>query len=303
MPEQTHQPQQSDKVSRSLPVQDDEHDIQAHATNLDIGSGLRASLPPSQRASQVMAMQSRLGNAETLRQLARMPDLSRQIKPTFGGLISPTSLIIQRKPPSNLEEAMAISHNASSNFPTTKPQQSNDVLSSLRIQAKEGFEDLKAVADSVASKTGGIASYRNKLKGMDRSWEKVVKKYKSNAAGLIDIIASKIVYKDFKGIYAAIDMLTNSSPVDIVYFADRFLTPVASGYSDIIMSVKLPNGHIAELRLHLASVDAIFEKEHRLYEIIRSKGMDALTPEQKKEYQELKGDYDSARSEAFESLG
>ena len=301
MPEHKHQPQKTDKPSRTMPLQDDERDIQVQ-TSHHIDSELSSSLPPQQMINHVMRMQSTLGNADTLRLLARQPHVTSQVKSKFSGL-GEQSPVIQRKPPSSVEEAMTISKSASSSFPTTKPKQSNDVLSSLRIQAQEGFDDLKAVTDTIAGKTGGTASYRNKLKGMDRSWDKVVNKYKSDASGLIDIIASKIVYKDFKGIYAAIDMLVTSSPIQIVYFADRFLTPVASGYSDIIMSVKLPNGHIAELRLHLASVDAIFEKEHRLYEIIRSKGMDALTPEQKKEYQELKGDYDNAREEAFKSLG
>ena len=279
-----------------------EHQQKSGDLNLH-GTEFSDPISPQILPDRVRAMQSMFGNHETQRLLARMPQPAAKADMTFGGLITPSPSVIQRKPPSNVEEAMSISKQASGTFATTKPKQSDDVFSSLRIKANEAFDDLKSVTDKIAGQTGGKASYRSKLKGMDRSWDKIVNKYKSNAAGLIDIIASKIVYDDFKGVYAALDMLVNNSPIDVVYFQDRFLTPVASGYSDIIMSVKLPNGHIGELRLHLASVDAIFEKEHKLYEIIRSKGMDALTEDQKREYQQLKGDYESAREDAYKSLG
>lgn len=250
------------------------------------------------KPKNILMLQRLIGNRATLNLIQRQEAKSISSQP-FAGL----KMVIQRKPPESVEEAMAISKNASETFPTTKPKQSNDVFSSLRISAIEGFDELKSVADQIASSTGGTASHRNKLKGFDRSWDKIVKKYGSDASGLIDTIGSKIVYQDFKGVYGAIDILMNSSPVEVVYFQDRFLTPVASGYSDIIMSVRLSNGHIAELRLHLASVDAIFEKEHRLYEKIRKDGKDSLTPEELKEYEQLQSEYHTARTEAFDSLG
>jgi len=252
----------------------------------------------SQQPRNILMLQRLIGNQATLNLINR-----KETKPISAQPFAGLKMVIQRKPPNSVEEAMAISKNASKTFPTTKPKQSSDVFSSLRREAMEGFDELKTVADQIASSTGGTASHRNKLKGFDRSWDKIVKKYGSDASGLIDTIGSKIVYQDFKGIYGAIDILINSSPVEVVYFQDRFLTPVASGYSDIIMSVRLSNGHIAELRLHLASVDAIFEKEHRLYEKIRKDGKQSLTPEELKEYEQLQSEYNEARTEAFSSLG
>ena len=252
----------------------------------------------SRKPKNILMLQRLIGNQATLNLLHRKKSNPISSQP-FAGL----KMVIQRKPPESVEEAMTISTNASKTFPTTKPKQSSDVFSSLRLGAMEGFDELKSVADQIASSTGGTASHRNKLKGFDRSWDKIVKKYGSDASGLIDTIGSKIVYKDFKGVYGAIDILVNSSPVEVVYFQDRFLTPVASGYSDIIMSVRLSNGHIAELRLHLESVDAIFEKEHRLYEKIRKNGKESLTPEELAEYEQLQSEYNTARTEAFDSLG
>lgn len=252
----------------------------------------------TQRPDTILGLQRLIGNQATVNLIHRKPLQTVPSQP-FSGL----KMVIQRKPPQNVEQALAISKNASQTFPTSKPKQDNDVFSSLRSDAKEGFDELKTAADQIASQTGGNAEHRNKLKGFDRSWDKIVKKYGSDASGLIDTIGSKIVYDDFKGLYGALDILVNSSPLEVVYFQDRFLTPVASGYSDIIMSVRLSNGHIAELRLHLASVDAIFEKEHRLYEKIRKDGKQSLTKEELAEYQQLQSDYKSAREEAFNSLG
>lgn len=251
------------------------------------------SLPTPQR---VMQLQSLIGNQATVNLLYR-----KSIVPVSSQSFSSMRMAIQRKPPENVEQALAISQSASDTFPTSKPKQNKDVFSSLRIDAQEGFSELKAVADGIASQTGGTASHRNKLKGFDRSWDKIVKKYGSDASGLIDTIGSKIVYDDFKGLYGALDILVSSSPIEVVYFQDRFLAPVKSGYSDIIMSVRLSNGHIAELRLHLASVDEVFEKEHRLYEKIR-KG-EKLSPDEQVEYKQLKSEYKSAREEAFKNLG
>lgn len=251
-----------------------------------------------QRPDTILRLQRLIGNQATVNLIHRKP---RQTVPSqpFSGL----KMAIQRKPPENVEQALSISKNASKAFPTSKPKQNKDVFSSLRSDAIQGFDELKTAADQIASQTGGSAEHRNKLKGFDRSWDKIVKKYGSDASGLIDTIGSKIVYDDFKGLYGALDILVNSSPLEVVYFQDRFLTPVASGYSDIIMSVRLSNGHIAELRLHLASVDAIFEKEHRLYEKIRKDGKQSLTKEELAEYQQLQSDYKTAREEAFNSLG
>lgn len=296
MTEQTHSNQQDN----SKLISDEISGYQSGASG-GINFQQFLSSPPDPKSltpETTMSLQRTIGNQATLgllqRQLAPI-----KMQPLFSGL----KMAIQRKAPESVEEAKAISKSASDKFPTSKPKQSKDVFSSLRIDATEGFGELKQAADQIAGDTGGNAEHRNKLKGFDRSWDKIVKKYGSDASGLIDTIGSKIVYDDFKGLYAALDLLVKRSPLRVVYFQDRFLTPVASGYSDIIMSVQLSNGHIAELRLHLKSVDAIFEKEHRLYEKIRKDGKDSLSDDELKEYEQLQSDYNKARKDAFDSLG
>ena len=57
--------------------------------------------------------------------------------------------------------------------------------------------------------------------------------------------------------------------IGIVKFKDRFAKPTESGYRDLQMSVRMSNGHIAELRLHLKSLDEITKYEHAHYEVRR----------------------------------
>jgi len=59
-----------------------------------------------------------------------------------------------------------------------------------------------------------------------------------------------------------------------------------SSYRDVLMGIKMSNGHIAELRLHLGQIDKVASFEHPIYEVKRVVAPDAasaagqLTPEQ-----------------------
>lgn len=61
-----------------------------------------------------------------------------------------------------------------------------------------------------------------------------------------------------------------SKEVEIVKFKDRIQNPVTSGYRDILMNIKMKNGHIVEFRLHLKEIDKAAAIEHNTYKIIRS---------------------------------
>jgi hypothetical protein len=69
----------------------------------------------------------------------------------------------------------------------------------------------------------------------------------------------------------------------IVRINDRLVGPAHSGYRDILLNVKMSNGHIAKFRLHLATVDQLAEIEHATYEIKRS--MEAISPQELTEEQ------------------
>jgi hypothetical protein len=66
----------------------------------------------------------------------------------------------------------------------------------------------------------------------------------------------------------------------VLRFEDCFVQPQESGYRDILMNVRMSNGHIAEFRLHLESVDVVAGTEHALYAVRR--GFEPIAKEQKR---------------------
>jgi hypothetical protein len=72
-----------------------------------------------------------------------------------------------------------------------------------------------------------------------------------------------------------------------VRIKDRFVDPQPSGFRDILLNVRMSNGHIAEFRVSLARVFELAGTEHALYEVTRSisaaaagRPGGALTPEE-----------------------
>jgi hypothetical protein len=62
--------------------------------------------------------------------------------------------------------------------------------------------------------------------------------------------------------------------VVVLDIKDRFVRPPSSGYRDVLLKLRMSNGHVAELRLHLVAVEGVAEWEHALYEIRRD--LDAI---------------------------
>lgn len=51
----------------------------------------------------------------------------------------------------------------------------------------------------------------------------------------------------------------------IFRFKDRIRDPLPSGYRDILMNLKMSNGHIVEFRLHIKAIDDVTDIGHKLY--------------------------------------
>jgi uncharacterized protein YdcH (DUF465 family) len=56
----------------------------------------------------------------------------------------------------------------------------------------------------------------------------------------------------------------------ILKIKDRIKEPLESGYRDILMNLKMSNGHIVEFRLHLKAIGEADAIGHSLYEQARS---------------------------------
>ncbi|QHS58352.1 eCIS core domain-containing protein [Chitinophaga agri] len=161
-----------------------------------------------------------------------------------------------------------------------KPRQQTGDLDQLYADAEVASTELGNVIDDVlsdpgVSKAGGRKAMRPELKGRERAEQKVRDEYAGDASWLVDIAGGKIVFPSLEGIYQALQVIKNKFGARIIKVKDRFVDPQQSGYRDVLMSIKMSNGHIAELRLHLEQIDKVASLEHPIYEVKRVVAPDA----------------------------
>ncbi|MER7472411.1 toxin glutamine deamidase domain-containing protein [Micromonospora sp. NPDC000018] len=138
----------------------------------------------------------------------------------------------------------------------------------LLVESVDAQRELNRIATDLAG-GHGQPGWRTKPKGRDRVNDKLVE-YDNDASRLKDLAAAKVEFRRLDDVYNALDALDRDPDVVIVGIKDRFLTPMRSGYRDILVNLRLSSGHVAELRLHLASIDEVAKWEHPLYEVRRN---------------------------------
>jgi len=127
---------------------------------------------------------------------------------------------------------------------------------------------LNRITERIAGETDGHAGFRPEPKDNERALAKI-SKYDWNGAKLTDLVGAKIQFERVADMYRALDAVRNDPELTIVDFTDRLAEPKGSGYRDLQLNVRLPNGHVAELRLHLTHIDEVASYEHALYEVRR----------------------------------
>ncbi|MFC4084091.1 WXG100-like domain-containing protein [Amycolatopsis samaneae] len=138
-----------------------------------------------------------------------------------------------------------------------------------RAKWPENQAKLNAIADRIAAENDGHAGYRTEPKDDDRALAKIRGKYKGDASRLTDLVGAKVQFDTVADAYAALARLQEDPSLKIVKFDDRFASRQESGYGDLQLNVRLDNGHVAELRLHLTHMDVVADYEHALYEVRR----------------------------------
>ncbi|MBF6062794.1 hypothetical protein IU500_13565 [Nocardia terpenica] len=130
-------------------------------------------------------------------------------------------------------------------------------------------EALNNIARDIAGEANGEQKGRPIPKDRERAWAKILRKYKGDASRLTDLVGAKIEFDRVEDVYRALELIANDPRIDIVSFDDRFATPLPSGYRDLQLNIRMSNGHIAELRLHLSHIDDVAYYEHALYQVRR----------------------------------
>ncbi|KFZ83541.1 NAD:arginine ADP-ribosyltransferase [Amycolatopsis sp. MJM2582] len=143
-----------------------------------------------------------------------------------------------------------------------------EFLDAERAAWPQNQGDLNRIAERIAADNNGESSGRPGPKDDDRAKAKI-EGYDGDASKLTDLVGVKIQFDTLADVYNALNAVMADPDLRIVSFDDRFANPQDSGYRDLQMNVRLPNGHVAELRLHLRHIDTVSAYEHALYEVRR----------------------------------
>jgi len=101
--------------------------------------------------------------------------------------------------------------------------------------------------------------------------------------GAVDLIRASIAVDRYDDLAGVVDKLKESGIELVSKPRNRFRQATASGYRDVVLNARLPNGHIMELQLHVKPMIKAKDKTHGLYQEIRgldTKDKDELNEEQ-----------------------
>lgn len=128
-------------------------------------------------------------------------------------------------------------------------------------------KQLGDLTGSVADELHGTALVPEKLKGREHTQEKIDADYEGEATRITDLARSTIVFDTPQQIQQAMGRIRDRA--EVVRLKDRFAEP-AGGYRDVMLNLRMPNGHIVEIQLHLKAIlDVKNGPGHQLYEQIR----------------------------------
>ncbi|MFI6226337.1 toxin glutamine deamidase domain-containing protein [Micromonospora echinospora] len=154
------------------------------------------------------------------------------------------------------------------------PDYRKEYLDDLYVAAAEAQIELTDLAKRLAghgAEQVGVAGWRERPKGRQRAEDKIAK-YGGDAARLTDLAAAKVEFRSLDRLYVALKQLSEDPNVQLLMVEDRFRRPQSSGYRDILTQLRMANGHVGEMRLHLAGMDEVAAWEHALYEVRRDLG-------------------------------
>lgn len=176
--------------------------------------------------------------------------------------------------------AVAVALPAAAEEITQKSKDLNQLYKDAAVAQHQLATDTKAIADAHHCTT----MIPPELKGRPRAEEKIRTDYNNDASRILDLARASIVCTKAADVTATLAALKHKYGAGVVRVKDRFAKPV-NGYRDIMTNVKMANGHIVELQIHLKAIlDVKGGVGHKLYEKIRS--LVAKASDQKRELED-----------------
>lgn len=149
-----------------------------------------------------------------------------------------------------------------------------DELYELAEEARDGFkawmEEVKTTLNA-----SGLKS-RKELKQKRRVMEKIVEDGATDASKMYDIDGHTLEFDDLAGVARAVKYFMSHGAT--LRLKNNYVTPAITGYRDINLNVKLPNGMISEVQVNTKAMGIAKDAMHVFYEIQRTA---LLTPEHK----------------------
>ncbi|CAN1208610.1 hypothetical protein TUMEXPCC7403_00215 [Tumidithrix helvetica PCC 7403] len=179
----------------------------------------------------------------------------------------------------------------------------------LYEEASVAKVEFDPIVSNIASITNGTAKIP-KLKDQNTAVAKSEGEYGGDHSRLVDICRASIIYNSYRDLMLGLGKCKEM--LALVREKNRFAKPTPAGYRDILLNVRLSNGHIAELQLHLQQImDVKNGVGHKLYEEVRSieraakEAGKALDPEETAKVEQLlqesRSHYDAALDKAQSS--
>jgi len=146
------------------------------------------------------------------------------------------------------------------------PTQTAPDLVEAYMQARKLAAGFEEVVRHCASDLGVTCRVRpGGIKDANRTLEKMESKRKALP---LDLLGGTLVCSSVTSMYGAADYAMTF--FDVVSFRDRCIVPVfPAGYRDLQLTVRLEDGHLAELKVMHEIIAALDRHEHKLLEIQR----------------------------------
>lgn len=130
-------------------------------------------------------------------------------------------------------------------------KQQNSDLSELYNEASSSKEEFSKIIQKLSKETKSEAAIPD-LKSRESALLKGQYRYEGDFSRITDILRGTLVFSDMKEISYYKNHIKES--LDYLFICDRFIKPAKSGYRDIQIVFRIPNGHLAELQLHVESI-------------------------------------------------
>lgn len=144
------------------------------------------------------------------------------------------------------------------------PVQNTARVGKLFVDARQTVHPLGSVSHHVARTGQGRTLPQGvRVKSLDRAREKAHAELSGRFEYLVDLAATTAVFPSLQALFTGACALVKIC--DIVRLRDRFEAPRDSGYSDMCVNIRMPNGHIVEFQLHAQPMFVAKQFEQVLY--------------------------------------